>query len=115
VPRKENKDDVPPQGPVGEPYEVVLVVKGAKSHIVSPTTMSRADAEHEIEIVRKAQAQNDTPPVELPWITVRGTDVISAYAQSEERRPRDTRSAEEILDSIARRFPQLVAEPGDKE
>lgn len=64
-----------------EVYEVVLNVKGAgRKEIISPDTYSKEDAEREVAVIRQVQQKEDEW-LELPWLSVKGTNVIAAFLQ----------------------------------
>jgi hypothetical protein len=82
-------------------YEVVLCVKGAgRKEIPSPVTYTEEEAKEQIGVIREAQREEDTWPA-VDWITVRGSDIITAFMQPAEQRPPDTRSPEELLQRLA--------------
>ena len=81
-------------------YEVLVNVKGAgRKEIVSPETYSKEEAEKEVAAIRKVQRQETDGWLELPWLSVKGSDVIAAFVQPvEEARPREPpRSIDELL------------------
>lgn len=80
-------------------YEVIVNVKGAgRKEIASRDTYSKADAERELAAIREVQQAPDEW-LDLPWLSVQGSNVIVAFIQATDAPRPDTgepRSAEEL-------------------